>query len=176
MSERSGSVLRCCGVVAFAVILVFTASACGPVRARLLSSTTSTASAPPNATERRFIDGVNTFRAAHGLRALSAQANLEDKARLWAAWMARGNCGRGANGTPKICHSNLPSGITVRWSLLEENVGAASPASNVAGIITAFEHSAEHAANMLNTRITSIGAGVAYAGNVVFVAEEFMAQ
>ena len=44
------------------------------------------------------------------------------------------------------------------------------------GIATGFEHSPQHSANMLNNRITSIGVGVAYSGNVVVVAEEFMAQ
>jgi len=174
MSERSGTVLRCCAAVALAALLAFTTAACQPVRAHLTSS--SSASAPPSATENQIIAAVNKFRAAHGLRALSAQWNLEDKAHLWAAWMAGGNCGRNPNGVPKICHSNLTSGITVNWSLIEENVGAASPKTNISGIVSGFEHSPEHAANMLNKRITAIGVGVAYAGNAVFVAEEFMAQ
>jgi uncharacterized protein YkwD len=133
------------------------------------------ADAAPSATERQVIGSVNQFRAAHGLRALSAHSNLQRKARLWAAWMANGNCGRDAAGVPTICHSNLPSGITVSWSLLEENVGNASPV-DVSAVTAAFEHSPEHAANMLNTRITSVGVGVAASGSVVFVAEEFMAQ
>jgi len=160
--------------MAFAVLLALTVAACQPVRARLTSS--SSASAPPSATEQQIIAAVNKYRAAHGLHALSAEWNLEDKAHLWAAWMAGGNCGRNSNGVPKICHSNLTSGITVNWSLIEENVGAASPKTNVSGIISGFEHSPEHSANMLNNRITAIGIGVAYAGNAVYVAEEFMAQ
>lgn len=110
------------------------------------------------------------------MHALSEHPNLEDKAHLWAAWMAAGGCGHDANGTPKICHSPLTSDITVSWTLLEENVGAASPKTDISGLMTGFEHSPAHAANMLNTQITSIGAGAAYSGNVVFVAEEFMAQ
>jgi uncharacterized protein YkwD len=170
MSERSRSPLGCRAVVAVAVVAVvaFTLSACTPTRAQLTSSSSS-ASAPPNATERQIIDAVNRFRGAHGLPGLAVNLNLEDKAHLWAAWMAGGNCGGG------ICHSNLSSGITVRWSLLEENVGMASPASNIAGVISGFERSPEHAANMLNSRITSIGVGVAYSGNTVYAAEEFMA-
>jgi uncharacterized protein YkwD len=174
MSERSGTVLRRGGAVAFAVLLALTVAACQPVRAHLTAS--SSTSAPPSATETQIIAAVNKFRAAHGLRALSAEWNLEDKAHLWSAWMAGGHCGRNANGVPKICHSNLTSGITVNWSLIEENVGAASPKTNIAGIVSGFEHSPEHAANMLNKRITAIGVGVAYSGNAVFVAEEFMAQ
>lgn len=133
------------------------------------------ADAAPSATERQVIASVNQFRAAHGRPALSAHPNLQHKARLWAAWMAKGTCGRRASGVPAICHSTLPSGITVGWSLLEENVGNASPA-DVSAVTTGFEHSPEHAANMLNSRITSIGVGVATSGSVVFVTEEFMAR
>ncbi|HEV7525224.1 MAG TPA: CAP domain-containing protein [Acidimicrobiia bacterium] len=118
---------------------------------------------------------MNGFRRAHHLGALAWQSNLSDKAKLWAAWMAGGNCGRSSNGSPTICHSNLTSGITVRWSLLEENVGAASPSSNLAGLQNGLQQSPHHAENMLNSRITSIGVGVAYSGNTVYVAQEFMA-
>ena len=52
----------------------------------------------------------------------------------------------------------------------------ASPASAVAAITTGFEHSPEHAANMLNTQITYVGVGTAYSGNFIYVAEEFMAH
>jgi uncharacterized protein YkwD len=149
-------------------------SGCDPV-VRAHTTSGSSKSAPPSAAERQVIDSVNRFRAAHHLRALKWNANVSDKAKLWAAYMAGGNCGR-TNGTPMICHSTLDSGITVSWTLLEENVGAASPKSNLSGVLSGFEHSEHHAQNMLNPRITSIGAGVAYAGNAVYVAEEFMAQ
>ena len=100
--------------------------------------------------------------------------NLEDKARLWSAWMSGGNCGW-SGGVPTICHSDVRSGITARWSLLEENVGSATPKTDVAGIISGFAHSPEHLANMLNTRIKYVGVGVAYWGNTIYVAEEFLA-
>jgi uncharacterized protein YkwD len=175
MFERSGSIFRRAAVVVTAFAVIATLSACDPVvRARVTSSASK--SAPPTTAERQVIDSVNHFRSAHHLGALRWNANISDKAKLWAAWMAGGHCGRAANGTPKICHSDLSSGITVRWSLLEENVGAASPRSNLNGLLNAFQHSPEHAKNMLNTRITAIGAGVAYSGNTIFVAEEFMAS
>lgn len=160
-------------VVTLVVILAL-AGCKAPIQAHLTSS--SSASAPATATEQKVVAEVNQYRAAHGLRALTVHWNLEDKAHLWAAWMAGGGCGRGADGVPRICHSNLTSGITVNWSLLEENVGVATPAGNVMGIAVGFEHSPLHSANMLNQKITSIGVGVAYSGNAVVVAEEFMAQ
>ena len=172
MSERSGTSFRRCAALFAAVTVVVTLTACN----RLPVQTASTKSAPPAAPERQVVDAVNRYRGAHGLGALAVSANLSDKARSWSAWMAGGNCGRAANGTAAICHSSLTSGISVSWSLLEENVGAASPKTNVAGLVAGFEHSPAHAANMLNSRITAIGVGVAYSGNTIYVAEEFMAR
>ena len=149
------------------------ATACSPGLQTLRGG--SAATAPTTPTERQVVNSVNQFRAAHGLRALQVEWNLQNKARLWSAWMAAGHCGRDARGVPLICHSSLPSGITVHWSQLEENVGYASPRTAVGAIMTGFEHSPEHAANMLNTRIADIGVGVAYSGNFVYVTEEFMA-
>jgi len=157
------------------VVVALLATACSPaLQARIRRA--SAASSQPTSTEGRIINAVNQFRAGHGLGALHTHPNLEAKARTWATWMAQGHCGRNGQGVAKICHSDLASGITVHWSRLEENVGAASPASAVAAITNGFEHSPEHAANMLDARITDIGVGVAYAGNVIYVAEEFMAR
>ena len=172
MSERSGSVFRCCAAVALALIVVVALAGCTP---RVGGSSTAK-SAPPTAVEKEIIASINKFRAAHGLHALVWEANISDKAKLWAAWMAGGNCPHAPNAGPTICHSNLTSGITVHWSLLEENVGAATPKTNVAGLMSGFQHSKEHAANMLNGKITAIGIGAAYSGNTIFVAEEFMAS
>jgi uncharacterized protein YkwD len=178
MSERSGTFMRRCAAVLVALTAVGALSAFDPIprHAPTPAPRSSTKSAPPTATERQVINAINHFRAAHGLRALTVNGNVSDKAKLWAAWMAGGNCGRGGNGIPKICHSNLTSGINPGWSLLEENVGAAAPKTNVAGLVSGFEHSPAHAANMLNQQINYVGVGVAYTGNTIFVAEEFMAR
>jgi uncharacterized protein YkwD len=156
------------------VVVALLATACSPaLQARLRNGAAATSQ--PTSTEGRIINAVNGFRAAHGLSALHVHPNLETKARTWAKWMADGHCGRTAQGYPAICHSNLASGITVHWSRLEENVGMASPASAVSAVTSGFEHSPEHAANMLNKQIADIGVGVAYSGNLIYVAEEFMA-
>jgi uncharacterized protein YkwD len=124
--------------------------------------------------EGALIAAINNFRAAHGLPPLSVHPNLSDKARAWAAHMASGGCGMGGNGAPNICHSNLSDGITAQWRLLEENVGMIGPKTNVAGMESAFENSPMHAGNMLNNQINYIGVGVAYVGDYMYVAEEFM--
>lgn len=179
MSERSGSLSRhvtrvVAGVVA-GVVTVAALTACAAAPARNAGGGASK-SAPPTATESRILGSVNSFRAEHGLRALKINSNLEDKSKLWSAYMAGGGCGRAANGVPNICHSSITSFITVHWTRLEENVGMISPAANVTGIESGFEHSPGHAANMLNAQITAMGIGVAYSGDVMYVAEEFMAQ
>jgi uncharacterized protein YkwD len=174
MSERSGSFLQRCASVVATCVLVAALAGCAQVRARSAGGSSSTP--PPTSTERQLIDAVNWFRGEHGLGALTVNSNLEDKARLWSAWMAGGGCGRNANGSPSICHSDLASGIIAGWSRLEENVASASPRTNIAGIISGLAQSKPHADNMLNTQITSIGVGVAYAGDAVYVAEEFMSR
>ncbi len=175
MSERSGSLSRHVTRAVAGVATVAALAACAAAPARNAGGGTAK-SAPPTPTESRILGSVNSFRAEHGLRALKINSNLEDKAKLWSAYMAGGNCGRAANGVPNICHSSLTSFITVHWTRLEENVGLVSPRTDVTGIESGFERSPEHAANMLNAQITAMGIGVAYSGNVMYVAEEFMAS
>jgi uncharacterized protein YkwD len=174
MSERSGSFSRRCAAAVATLALVGVLAGCNSPIVR--AHTSSSKSAPATPTERQVINMVNSYRARHGLGALPWNANLSDKAKFWAAYMAGGSCGRMANGSPAICHSNLTSGIAPGWSLLEENVGAASPSTNLAGLESGLEHSAAHSANMLNGRVNAIGVGVAYSGNTVYVAQEFMAH
>ena len=159
------------------LIAVAALSSCTVVRARIASTSRPTTNLPSQnpAAEKTLLASINALRAAHHVHALSLQTNLVNKARYWALWMSIGNCGRARNGTPNICHSVLSGGISVHWTMLEENVGAASPRTNVSAIANAFAHSAPHLANIVNSRIRYVGVGVAYAGNTVYAAEEFMA-
>jgi len=130
--------------------------------------------AMPGGAEGALVSGINNYRAQHGLPPLTVHSVLESKARSWAAHMASGGCGVGSNGAPNICHSNLSDGITVSWTRLAENVGMVSPSSNVSGMESAYEHSPPHAENMLS-QVQYVGVGVAYVGNYMYTAEEFMA-
>jgi uncharacterized protein YkwD len=125
--------------------------------------------------EQSMVAGINNYRRAHGLPDLAVHSVLVNKARSWAAHMADGGCGNAGNGVPNICHSSLSDGVTVAWTRLEENVGMVSPRTNTSGMEAAFEHSPPHAENMLNGQVHFIGVGVAYTGNYMYVAEEFMA-
>src|SRR5258708_5314888 len=134
MPERSGSFRQRYASVVVALVLVCALASCAQVRARTSGVASSTP--PPTATEQRVIDAITWLRGAHGLGALRVNSNLEDKARLWSAWMAGGGCGIGSNGNPNICHSALASGINAGWTRLEENVASASPRTNIDGIIS----------------------------------------
>jgi uncharacterized protein YkwD len=170
------TVRRVLNIIASCLCLIALAS-CAQVGARTGGTSGRTAAAPSSGTssESWVIGQVNRVRASHGLKALAVHPVLVNKARYWASQMAGGRCGRDANGTPKICHSDLASGITVRWSLLAENVGAASPKTNLSGVERGLEQSPSHLANMLNRSVDYIGVGIAYRGDVVYVAQEFMA-
>jgi uncharacterized protein YkwD len=156
---------------AIAMTLALGTTGCAAVRNKVASS--SWQAPAPSSTEKSVIDAVNRYRAARGLRALPAHETLMSKARFWAVYMANGGCGRTGN-LANICHSTLTSGINVAWTWLAENVGMATPQSNLNGVIKGLEQSPSHQANILSTRATSIGVGIAYSGNAVYLVQEFM--
>lgn len=124
--------------------------------------------------EQQVVGAINQLRAQNGRPALKVHSALTNKARYWSRWMAAGNCGR-SNGMAKICHSTLAGGIGVAWTMLAENVGMATPRSNVIGVIKGLEASPGHRANILNSTVDWVGVGVAYDGNAVYITQEFMA-
>ena len=164
-------------IAVIALLAVFALSGCAQIRAKIAANQAaaaraSVASADAGA-ESHVTASINALRAAHHMRTLSTSGNLTDKARNWARWMAAGNCGR-SGGVAMICHSSLTSGIKVAWTWLAENVGSAAPRSNLNGVINGFTNSPGHLSNILSPRATSVGVGVAYAGNTVYVVEEFL--
>ncbi len=158
--------------VVAAVALLALLGGCAQLRSQTVSSSKPVSIFPAQnaGAEQAFVNAINRVRAGRHLPALAVRSDLVNKARYWAVWMSLGNCA----GSALICHSQLSGGISARWSWLAENVGVASPRSNVAGLESAFEHSAEHFANMVAPQAKAIGVGVAYAGNNIYVAEEFM--
>ena len=176
MSDRSGTFFRRCAAVVATLAVAGALAGCDATPVFLLSQrSVNSTSAPISAPALKFVDAINHFRRAHGLGPLTAYDNLDDKAVLWSAYMAQGNCGIGAGGIPEICHSNLVAGIEMQWSLLEENVGSSSPSADLGALQGGFERSPAHRANMLDPRVTGVGIGVAYWNNTIYVAEEFLA-
>jgi uncharacterized protein YkwD len=154
-------------------------SGCAQVKARLQARVAvrpvSTVSVGDSPTESAIVARVNHVRVANHLAPLSVHPTLVNKARLWSHWMAAGGCGQDANGVHRICHSSLVLGISVPWTMLEENVGSGAPRSIALGVENGFENSPTHMANILNARVHYIGVGVAYWGDHVYVTQEFMA-
>lgn len=133
----------------------------GPV---LRSAFAVAADAAPNAPdEAEFVADINQVRAGAGAGALHVDSRLADEARRWAATMASS----GLRHNPDMT-ADAPPG----WTLLGENVGTGG---SVSAIEDAFVNSPHHYENMVDARFDALGVGVVVDGNVLWVAEEFMA-
>jgi uncharacterized protein YkwD len=116
---------------------------------------------------KTFLDRTNALRKSNGVAALKEHDTLTNKAEAWARHMAS---------TGRLEHSNLSSGLgNLRWTALGENVGYSSRTSDTLKTIhNLFVNSAGHRANLLNSRFTHMGVGVATdSRGRVWVAEVF---
>jgi uncharacterized protein YkwD len=131
------------------VLLAITASACLPQQ------------------EQSFLDRTNALRASEGLRAYKEHGTLTAKAEAWAQHMAS---------TGVLEHSNLSSGLSgLAWRSLGENVGVQPPGNDPwLKMHQMFASSSGHRANLLSTKFTHMGIGVATSGDGrVWVVEVF---
>lgn len=112
--------------------------------------------------ESEFVSRTNSSRASYGLRAYAVRSDLTAVARRQAYRMASQR---------RMYHNpNLGSEVS-GWQAVGENVGRGW---DVASIHRAFMSSSSHRANILSTRFTEIGVGVARASNgEIFVSEVF---
>jgi uncharacterized protein YkwD len=116
---------------------------------------------------RTFLDRTNSLRKSYGVHALAENDTLTNKAEAWAQHMAK---------TGVLAHSDLDAGLgSLNWRMLGENVGYSSPTSDTLKTIhDLFVKSAPHRANLLNSRFTHMGVGVAKdSRGRVWVAEVF---
>jgi hypothetical protein len=93
------------------------------------------------------IAAMNSARVRAGLRPLTVNSELTTVARGWTSRMA-------ASGT--LSHNPNLAGSVHDWTLLGENVGEGSSASQVEA---AFMASAPHRANILRAQFTDVGVG-----------------
>ncbi len=105
---------------------------------------------------------LNQDRTANHLRTLPTHWQAQQKAQAWAEHLA-------ATGT--LQHSNLTSGITVRWCSLGENVGFGP---SVASIEDAYMASSGHRANILASKWNGVGVGYAKRGNYIYTVQFFI--
>lgn len=119
------------------------------------------------AEEQTFLDRTNALRSSVGVRQLDEHGTLTAKAEAWANYMAS---------TGRLEHSNLSSNLPgVSWTALGENVGWSSPTSDtLLTIHNSFVNSSGHKKNLVDSRFTHMGIGVATDGSGrVWVAEVF---
>jgi hypothetical protein len=116
---------------------------------------------PPPTGQATAATMVNNSRTVRGLRALTINATLNNKAQEWSAYLAR---------IGRLLHSNLASGVPSSWRALAENVGYGSSVESVHG---AFMRSSGHYGNIVGN-YTHLGTGVTTSGSRVYVVHVFM--
>jgi uncharacterized protein YkwD len=135
------------------------------VLASMLTSlaTAAPASAAPSvpSAERAFVSSINSYRRATHRSQLRTSASLTLVARRWAQSMARSN---------RLAHNRRVTSQVRSWRYLGENVGVGPSTSS---LHRAFVRSAPHRANLVSTRYTHIGVGVAYGHGRLWVVEVF---
>jgi uncharacterized protein YkwD len=141
---------------AFAVLTVVAAVLTG-----LLTAAPAQAATSSTSTERAFVSGINAARRASHRPQLSMSSQLTAVARSWAGSMARSN---------RLAHNPRVTAQVRSWRYLGENVGVGSTTSS---LHQAFMGSAPHRANVLSSRYTRVGVGVAYGQGRMWVVEVF---
>lgn len=105
---------------------------------------------------------MNKDRRAYGRANLPMQLDAAKKAQAWAEKLARDG---------KLSHSNLASGIGVRWCALGENVGMGP---NSIKVQAAYMASTPHRANILSSSWNGVGIGYARKGNTTYTVQVFI--
>lgn len=117
--------------------------------------------------EQVFITLINQTRANQGLPPLIVHGELAAEARAWAASMAAND---------RLAHTpNMAKGISVRWTVLGENVGVHG-IHEPAQLFEAFLASPSHYQNLVDPRFQYVGVGVVHDQNgKLWTTHRFMA-
>lgn len=120
------------------------------------------ASASNSSMEAQFVAKMNAERQANGLRPYSVSSDLTSIARQHSSQMASQG---------KLYHNPSLTSQVQNWQAVGENVG---DGPTVSDIHTAFMHSPEHRANILDHDFTQVGVGVTVdSSGQVWVTEDF---
>lgn len=155
-SDRAPRTTRRRTSAAFAVLAVVAAVLTGLLTAAPAQAATSSTSA-----ERAFVSGINAARRASHRPQLATSASLTAVARAWARSMARSN---------RLAHNPRVTSQVRSWRYLGENVGVGG---STPSLHQAFLRSAPHRANVVSSRYTHVGVGVAYGQGRMWVVEVF---
>ena len=146
-----------------AAALVATLALAASTVAGLAGASSAQAATRPSTTsvEHSFVARVNAARHSAHRSTLRTTPQLTSVARAWARSLARG-------GT--LAHNPRVTSQVRGWRYLGENVGVGDTTSS---LHSAFMHSAPHRKNVLSTRYTTVGIGVAYGHGRMWVVEVF---
>lgn len=120
--------------------------------------------------EDRFVDLINAERARFGLAALRVVPELVGVGRQWSTEMIARAGGPDRCGV--VHNPDLATKVTADWQRLGENVGCGKV--SVAALHDLFVASPAHYRNIVDPTFDSIGIGIAYDGDVMYVTEQFM--
>jgi uncharacterized protein YkwD len=128
----------------------------------LVAASPAQAAAPSTqSAERSFVASINSARHASGRSHLATSSSLTSVARTWARSLARSG---------RLAHNSRVTSQVRSWHYLGENVGVGGSTSS---LHRAFMGSPSHRANVLSTRYTRVGVGVAYGHGRMWVVEVF---
>lgn len=108
-----------------------------------------------------YLSRINAERAAHGLHALTMRTDLNAVAQRWANHMAS---------VQLLSHNPRLTSQVANWQAVGENVGEGP---SISDLDTAFMHSPEHRANVLDSSYNDVGIGTARAGGVLWITVDF---
>ncbi len=120
--------------------------------------------------EARFVELINGERSKAGLGPLAVVPELVNVGRDWSSVMLT----RSANADPCVVSHNpeFSTKVTADWRRLGENVGCGNV--EVGYLHQRFVESPPHLRNILDPSFDSVGIGIVYDGDVMFVTEQFM--
>ena len=122
------------------------------------------------AEEGRFVELINAERVKGGLTPLVPMPELVSVGRDWSKVMLTQSAG---SDSCLISHNPaLATKITMNWRRLGENVGCGDV--DVDFLHQKFVNSPPHYKNIMDPTFDSIGIGIVYDGDVMFVTQQFM--
>lgn len=120
--------------------------------------------------EARFVNLINNERFNAGLNALVVVPELVAVGREWSGAMLAQSSGS------ESCHIShnpaLASEVVANWRRLGENVGCGNVDADY--LHQMFVASPAHLQNILDPTFDSVGIGIVFDGDVMFVTEQFM--
>ena len=117
-----------------------------------------------NAEADNYVARINALRSSVGVQTLGVDGEL--------AGLAQSCAERLASSGALVHSANLSSGVSSHWTKLGENIGMGP---NNDTVWTAFVHSAQHYANLVDPAFNRVGVGVAYGGGSQWTCHRFMA-